>query len=585
MHENETGDNVPPPGGRQLSLSLPAPPAVGDMPLVPARMVNEWIYCPRLAYLEWVEGEWAETGDTAEGARVHARTDAGGGTLPPPGEAAGEDGPAVRARSVTLSSERLGAVAKIDVVDAGEGTVTPIDFKKGKRPHVAEGAYEPERVQVCVQALILEDNGYTVEEGALWYAGSRERVRVALTRELRETSLRAVSELRLAAASGRRPPPLADSPKCVRCALAGVCLPDETNFFRKGSVPRPLNPADDPALPLYVQTPGARVRKSGEQVIVETDDGKVETPLISVSEVALFGPVSLSTPTLHELFRRGVPVAWFSTGGWLMGHTHGVASGNAITRTNQYRAAFDETRSLTLARGLVAAKVRNQRTMLRRNWRAEKPQDGKADVLDRLKRLATRADRASTAQELLGFEGEAAANYFRCFDRMLAAPSGAGPRMGFSFQARNRRPPVDPVNAMISFAYAILARTFLAALQSVGFDPYRGFYHVIRHGRPALALDMMEPYRPILADSAVLSAINNAEVKADGFVWNGPACALKPPARKALMSAYERRLEQETTHPLFGYRVSMRRLIEVQTRLLARHLDGEIKDYPHYTPR
>jgi len=569
----------------QLALPLPAPPATGEMPLVPARMVNEWVYCPRLAYLEWVEGEWAETGDTAEGARAHARTDAGGGKLPAPHEAAEEDSPAKRARSVTLSSERLGIIAKMDMLDAEDGAVTPVDIKKGKRPHVAEGAYEPERVQVCAQVLILEDNGYKVEEGALWYAASRERVRVDLTRELRETTLRAVSELRLAAASGRRPPPLTDSPKCVRCALAGICLPDETNFFRKDAVPRPLNPADDPALPLYVQTPGARVRKRGEQIIVETDDEKVETPLIAISEVALFGPVSLTTPTLHELFRRNLPVAWFSTGGWLMGHTHGTGPENAHVRTNQYRASFDEGRSLRIARGLVAAKIKNQRTMLRRNWRAEKSADGKDQALESLKRLAVRADHAANVSELLGFEGEAAAIYFRNLDRLIASPDGEDMTTGFSFEKRNRRPPEDPVNAMLSFAYAILTRTFLAALQSVGFDPYRGFYHVIRHGRAALALDMIEPYRPILADSAVINAINNGEVKPDGFYWNGPACAMKSGARKALIAAYERRLAQETTHPVFGYRVSMRRLIDVQMRLLARHLDGEIKDYPHYTPR
>lgn len=569
----------------QLALALPAPPAVGDAPLVPARMINEWVYCPRLAYLEWVEGEWAETGDTAEGTRAHTRADAGGGKLPAPEDAADADSPASRARSVTLSSERLGVIAKIDMVDAEDGAVTPIDIKKGKRPHVAEGAYEPERVQVCIQALILEESGYKVEEGALWYAGSRERVRVELTADLRATALRAASELRLAAASGRRPPPLSDSPKCVRCALAGICLPDETNFFRKGAVPRPLNPADDPALPLYVQTPGARVRKSGEEIVVETDDGKVETPLIAVSEVALFGPVSLTTPTLHELFRRNVPVAWFSTGGWLMGHTHGAGPENAHIRTNQYRASFDEARSRNIARGLVAAKIRNQRTMLRRNWREEKSAEGKDAALESMKRLAARAEHATNSPELLGLEGEAAATYFRCLDRMIASPEGGDVAAGFSFEKRNRRPPEDPVNAMLSLAYALLTRTFLATLQSVGFDPYRGFYHVIRHGRPALALDMMEPYRPIIADSAVVNAVNNGEVKLDGFFWNGPACSLKSGARKALIAAYERRLDQETTHPLFGYRVSMRRLIEVQVRLLARHLDGEIKDYPHYTPR
>ncbi|GAB4529133.1 MAG: CRISPR-associated endonuclease Cas1 [Amphiplicatus sp.] len=569
----------------QLSLPLPAPPAGGEERLVPARMVNEWVYCPRLAYLEWAEGEWAETGDTAEGARAHARVDEGGGRLAAPEEAADEDGPARRARSVLLSSERLGLIARIDMIDAEDGRVTPIDVKKGKRPHVAAGAYEPERVQVCAQALILEDNGYRVEEGAIWYAGSRERVRVELSADLRETTLRAASELRLAAASGRRPPPLNDSPKCVRCALAGVCLPDETNFFRKGTVPRPLNPADDPALPLYVQTPGARVRKSGEEIIIETDADKTAVPLIAVSELALFGPASVTTPTLHELFRRNIPVAWFSTGGWLMGHAHGTGPANAYVRTNQYRAAFDEPRSLRIARGLVAAKIRNQRTMLRRNWRAEKSPDGKDEALASLKHLAARAERAADAPALLGLEGEAAAIYFRRFDCMLAAREGEALAARFSFEKRNRRPPEDPVNAMLSLAYALLMRTFLATLLSVGFDPYRGFYHAIRHGRPALALDMMEPYRPIIADSAVIGAINNGEVKPDGFYWNGPACAMKSDARRALIAAYERRLAQETTHPLFGYRVSMRRLIEVQTRLLARHLDGELRDYPHYTPR
>jgi len=131
----------------------------------------------------------------------------------------------------------------------------------------------------------------------------------------------------------------------------------------------------------------------------------------------------------------------------------------------------------------------------------------------------------------------------------------------------------------------VLTRTFLATLQSVGFDPYQGLYHQPRHGRPALALDMMEPYRPLIADSTVVQVINNGEVQPGDFVMNGPACSLKRSGRKALIAAYERRLGQETTHPVFGYQVSMRRLMEVQSRLFARYLDGEIPSYPHYTPR
>lgn len=566
---------------QQLPLGLPPPPASRDTPLIPVRMINEWVYCPRLAFLEWVEGEWADSGDTAEGRRAHATVDAGGGRLPAPDDL-GEE--MARARAVTLASERLGIIAKMDVVEADGGTATPVDFKKGKRPHVAAGAYEPERVQVCAQGMILEDNGYTVGHGALWYVGSREKVPVVLDSELRARTLEAIAGLRAAASAGRRPPPLDNSPKCPRCSLAGICLPDETNLFRKGYPPRPLNPADDPALPLYVQTPGARLRKSGEQLIVQVEEEKVEVPMIDVSQVALFGPVSVTTPALHALMRAEVPVSWFSTGGWFLGHTVGTGNGNVAVREGQYRFAFDAARCLAFSRELVAAKVKNSRTLLRRNWRAERGTDGKEHALARLRRLAQQPPHAATAQQLLGLEGEAAGIYFACFERMLAADTEGGVAT-FSFATRNRRPPTDPVNALLSLAYALLTRAFTTTISSTGLDPYMGFYHRPRHGRPALALDVMEPFRSLVADSCVIQAVNNGEVKAGDFVFNGPACALKPGGRKALIAAFERRMDQETTHPLFGYRVSMRRLIEVQARLLARHLQGELPTYPQYLPR
>ena len=566
---------------RQLSLPLPPPPADGETPLVPARMVNEWVYCPRLAYLEWVEAEWAESGDTAEGRRAHVRVDEGGGRLPEPDELGEER---ARARSVTLSSERLGVIAKMDVVETGDGLALPVDFKKGKRPHVAGGAYEPERVQLCVQAMILEDHGYKVEQAALWYVGSRERVRIVLDDELRARTLEAITGLRSSAASGRRPPPLEDSPKCPRCSLAGICLPDETNLFRKGHSPRPLNPSDDPALPLYVQTPGARVRKSGDRLLVETEGETVEVPLIDVSQVSVFGPVSVTTPALHALMRAEIPVSWFSTGGWFLGHTTGTGHGNVAVREAQYRAAFDKRTCLVFARDLVAAKVRNARTLLRRNWRVDGDAAEKTEILVRLKGVARRVPRAENDQQLLGLEGEAAAVYFGVFENMLA--TGAKEDLGgFSFEGRNRRPPTDPVNAALSLAYSLLTRVFTTAISATGLDPYMGLYHRPRHGRPALALDLMEPFRPIIADSCVVQAINNGEIKPGDFVFNGSACSFKPNGRKAFIAAFERRMEQETTHPLFGYRVSMRRLIEVQARLLARHLQGEIVTYPHYLPR
>ena len=178
----------------QPSLPLPAPAAAPDEPLVPARLINEWVYCPRLAYLEWVEGEWAASADTEQGERVHARTDRKAAKTPALPEPEALTGESLETRRLTLSSERLGLIAQIDVLEAEDGLVVPIDHKKGKRPHVDKGAYEPERVQVCAQGLILEDNGYRCSEGALWFAESRERVRVVFDEALRTLTLKAAAE-------------------------------------------------------------------------------------------------------------------------------------------------------------------------------------------------------------------------------------------------------------------------------------------------------------------------------------------------------------------------------------------------------
>jgi CRISPR-associated exonuclease Cas4/CRISPR-associated protein Cas1 len=543
-------------------------------------MVNEWVYCPRLAFLEWVDGEWADSGDTEEGRRAHGRIDAGGGRLPTPTDA--DERPDFAARSVTLASERLGIIAKMDLIEGEDGAVTPVDTKKGKRPHVAEGAYEPERVQVCAQALILEDAGYKVDEAAIWYAGSRERVRIALDGALRARTRSAIAELRLAAAAGRLPPPLVDSPKCTKCSLAGICLPDEVAFFRRGLTPRPLNPAGDTALPLYVQEPGARVSKSGEVLVVETEAGKTEIALGDVSELVLHGPISLTTPAIAALLREEIPITYASTGGWVLGHTVSTGHRNVAIRMAQYRAAFDERRCLMFSRGLVAAKIRNSRVFLRRNFKGGNEADRDA-ALEALSRLADRAAHAPNGPELLGIEGEGAARYFRMFPMMFGEAARDFPE--FAFDKRTRRPPADPVNAMLSLGYSLLSRTWLTVLSAVGYDPYLGFYHKPRFGRPALALDLMEPFRSVLADSTVIQVINNGEVKPEGFMEVGTGANLKTHARRAFIAAYERRLDQEVTHPIFGYRVSMRRLLEVQARLLARYLSGEIDDYPHYLIR
>ncbi|MGH8568953.1 MAG: CRISPR-associated protein Cas4, partial [Gammaproteobacteria bacterium] len=389
----------------QRELALAIPELSGDLPLLPARMVNEYQYCPRLAYLEWVQGEWAESGDTVEGRFHHRRVDKPAGILPHPADV--DAGERIHARSITLSSSRLGLIAKLDLVEGEGDAVTPVDYKRGKRPHVPRGAYDPERVQLCVQGMILEEHGYRCEAGILYFAASRERVRVELDEELRAMTLAAVNGLRLVAAGGRMPPPLQDSPKCPRCSLVGICLPDEVNFLKRGGAnPRPLSVAHDTALPLYVQARGGSVRKRGETLEVFVDDNLVTTArLIDVSQVVLMGNIYLSTPTLHELMSRETPVTWHSYGGWFLGHTQGTGHKNVELRTAQYRGSFDERVCLALAKGFVRAKIQNCRTLMRRNWRGATPPDR---VLAEIKRDAEQSARAGNLDALLGFEGSAA---------------------------------------------------------------------------------------------------------------------------------------------------------------------------------
>ena len=562
----------------QTALPLRAGRHDTDTPLVPARILNEFVYCPRLAYLEWVQKEWSDSSDTVEGRHAHRRVDQASGALPEPDEEA----PGVKvARSVELSSKRLGLIAKIDLVESENGTVIPVDFKRGKRPHIARQAYDPERVQLCAQGLLLQEHGYRCSAGILYFVGSRERAHIPFDDELQSLTRDSLQQLRALVRGGQLPPPLEDSPKCPRCSLVGICLPDETNWLRENQDKvRPISVRRTRAVPLYIQAHRAKVAKTGERLAVTVDDADpVYARIADTSQLVVMGNAYVTTPTLHELMRRNIPITWQSYGGWFLGHTIGSGHANVELRTAQYRGSFDEQVCLKLARGWVRAKIRNSRTLLRRNWRSD--EDASSALVD-MKRLADQARRVRDIGTLLGVEGAAAARYFGHFDRTLKRNERIG---AFDMHGRNRRPPTDPINALLSFGYAMLTRTFVVALSAVGFDPYRGFFHKPRFGRPALALDMMEPFRPLLVDSAVITAINNGEVRPTDFVRTPVGVNLSNTGRKRFLRTLERRMAQEVVHPLFGYRVEYRRLLEMQARLLGRFLLGEVGDYPNFLTR
>ncbi len=623
----------------------PAAPSEHDDRYLPARMINEAVYCPRLFYLMHVEGQFAHNAETTEGITVHERVDkktdklaapspqltlfdeptaadtepasansddkafsiesiaamtsdpSGGEDPEPPQPEVAEK---IHARSVTLASDTLGVVAKLDLVEAQGILATPVDYKKGKPRRGSDGtltAWNPERVQICLQAIVLRENGFQCNEGVLYFHGTRQRVRIPIDDELLKRTIAAVELARNVAERTQAPPPLVDSPKCPKCSLSAICLPDETNHCRAADgrprsempVRLPTTPRDD-LRPLYLNTQGLYVGKTSEVLQVK-QDGKVvqEVRLREINQVNLFGNIQVSTQAMQTLLELEVPLVMHSQHGYFHGMLQGTGLKNILLRREQFRMADDPVRCLSVAKSLVSGKIRNQRVLLMRNH-VEPPVTA---ILD-LKRLVRQVERATRVESLLGIEGIAARMYFEHFAGMLKpgdepsdplAAIGTPPQFAFNFRVRNRRPPRDPINAMLSLAYTLLAKDFTVTAAAVGFDPYLGFYHVPRPGRPALALDLMEPFRALIADSVVITAVNNRMVYPEHFIESGKGVTMTDSGRKSLFRAYEQRMDQLVTHPLFDYRVSYRRLLEIQTRLLARYVSGEIEDYPVFVTR
>jgi CRISPR-associated protein Cas1 len=679
---------------------------------IPARMMNEFVYCQRLFYYEFVEGVFVESVDTLRGDAIHKRVDAGNGAMPKsarksngasskarvdqeaPGKGTQPAGSAsdahqeestspqrgegeavndeiIHSRSVQMGSERLGVVAKMDLIEvrtkvragpAGHSNqnptiaptidtvsggcdgpdvadsanlsreledlfesmqVCPVDYKAGAPKEGAEAneLWDTDKMQLGLQALILRDNGYDCHEGVIYYRATKQRVRLPITKELEAWILQNIAQARKVITSPI-PAPLVQSPKCVRCSLAPVCLPDETRMLsqsvadevtrltsnsvtgeadnesrnlitsaatkKDGDAPRRLIAARDDSRPLYLNTPGYRVGCKDEVLQVKDKDKVIEeVRMRDVSHVALLGNIQISTQAIQSLCELEVPVTYFSMGGWFYGITRGHSLKNVFLRMEQFRLARDEMTCLSLARQFVHGKIRNQRTLLMRNH-LEPPES----IVLKLKRASEDALAAGSLAELLGIEGAAASQYFQQFNGMVKVEddlpgleterkSDKQLAFNFNFGHRNRRPPTDPVNAMLSLAYSMLAKDCTLAALAVGFDPYLGFYHQPRFGRPALGLDLMEEFRPLVAESTVLSCINNRVVTEKDFVRAGQAVNLTTAGRKRFFQTYEQRMSSLITHPLFDYKVSYRRALELQARLLAKTLTGEI---PAYVP-
>ncbi len=572
---------------------------------IPARMLNEFVYCPRLFYYEFVEAVFVESDDTIRGRTLHKHVDKGTGALPSP-ETLPE---IIHSRSVFLGSERLGITAKLDLVEsaatnnAAPFSVRPVDYKAGGPRQEEDGAdlWPTDRMQLGLQILLLRENGYLCDGGIIYYRATKQRVSLEWSDDLEQWILSQIESARHVA-KAPIPPPLEGSPKCTRCSLNTICLPDETRLFQQAEpstprtdvpshlpspAPRRLIAPRDDSRALYLNTPGLHVGRKDDRLIVKEATSLIdEIRLSDISQVSLFGNIQISTQAVQILCEKEIPIAFFSMGGWFYGITRGHGLKNVFTRIEQFQTARDPLASLSLARNFVHGKIRNHRTMLMRLHR-EPP----SSVVAKMKVLAEQALQAKAASELLGIEGAAAALYFGEFAGLIKAGGDMDDTpddlraFTFDFAGRNRRPPSDPVNALLSLAYSLLSKDCTFAAAAVGFDPYVGFYHQPRFGRPALALDVMEEFRPLIAESAVLSCINNGMIRPRHFVTAGSAVNLTPEGRKIFFQCYEQRINSLITHPLFDYKVSYRRVLELQFRILARFLTHEIRAYQPFLTR
>ncbi len=540
---------------------------------IPLSQINTYVFCPRRFYYESVEGHQMINAHVEEGKIKHEHVHTKVKNR--------RKGDKTISRRQYLASDTLGVSGYTDLVEEKNGVPYPVEFKKA-----GMGNWLNDQVQLCLQGMLLEEKtGVSIPHGYIFYIGSKRRRKVPFDAELRETTRNYLNEARALLASRKIPKPVHDN-RCNGCSMRPVCLPDEVAYLHElDERPKRIKPALGIDNVLYVDEPGCAIKKTGERILVAKENEIIrDIPLIHLGQVVISGNVNLTTPAMQTLLHEGIPVVFLSAYGRYHGALTPQVSRNSLLRRAQHRVADNAERCLALSKAFVHGKIWNMRTMLqRRKWRAEKgTEDALAPLLASIKAMhgmQKRIPRATELTQLLGMEGNASAEYFRSFAFMLKS------EMGFDFERRSRRPPADATNALLSFAYSLLTADVMAAIQIVGMDPYIGFFHQVKYGKPCLALDLMEEFRPIIADSVVITLINTRQITPADFEKSHGGWYLKSNARKKFYAAYETRKNETLTHPVFKYKLSFRRAMELQARLLAKYLTDEIDAYTPLTVR
>ncbi|MDQ7016890.1 MAG: type I-C CRISPR-associated endonuclease Cas1c [Gammaproteobacteria bacterium] len=328
---------------------------------------------------------------------------------------------------------------------------------------------------------------------------------------------------------------------------------------------------------LYITRQKSYLHKERETIVIKNGDEKLgQFPALTIGNILCFGQVSVSPFLMGYCGEKGIGLTFYSEYGKFLARVQGPQTGNVLLRRGQYRWADEDEKCTSIARLMVAAKVANSRSVLMRELRNHGDNSVLRGAAEKLSVSLRRVKQAKSVEEVMGMEGDAARSYFGAFNELIRGK-------GFVFSGRVRRPPLDPVNALLSFAYTLITHECSSALQGVGLDPYVGFLHKDRPGRVSLALDLLEEFRAFWADRFVLTLINRRQIQLTDFVTEASgAVRLTDDARKTVLSAWQERKQTEVTHPYLGESVAIGLLPHCQALLLARHIRGDLEYYPPY---
>ena len=521
-------------------------------------------YCERLFYLEEVENLRVADERVYAGRRLHVEIERN--------EDEGEW------LTLALASERWGLVGKVDCVRRRDGMLIPYEHKRGRSARGQEGvaeAWPSDRLQVVAYAALLEEHtGRTVTEGRVRYHADNTMVRVPMDAQARADLQHAIARARTLQSSIERPPVADNERLCVRCSLAPVCLPEEARLAQQPDHKTiRLFPADDDRQALHVLTPGARVGRKGDQLEVTAKEAEPQRyPVQEIGQVVLHGFAQITTQALRLCAEREVGVHWVTMGGRYMG-AWSAGAGPVQRRIRQYKALTDPAVCLHLAKQLAEARVRGQLSVLLRASRDLGRATAEVkDAISVIRKLLQPLTRAESLESLRGYEGSIAAQYFSALPDVIAPEVGALMRP----DGRNRRPPRDRCNALLSFGYALLLKDVMNAILVVGLDPALGFYHQPRSQAHPLALDLLELFRVPLVDLPVLASINRRQWdEAEDFQIAGQQVWLSESGQKKFIQIYERRKADQWKHPVIGHALSYARLIELEVRLLEKEWMNE----------